>query len=154
MMSGFSSSRRLILFAAVGGVMTRISALPASPERLPAEVDGHSSDLIAKVTLPGGASRSVILQGVGCPVSMCSRVAIKGTAGDDSLVNTWIDTIAAIQNTTADSALFVMKDGSLRSLAFLHDFRVLYVVDQSGRSEKLDLAKVESLEFLTPSAKQ
>jgi hypothetical protein len=165
MINGFSSSRRWILFAAAGGVMGRISALQASPERLPARVDGHSSSLMAKITLPGGTTRDVTLEGVGCPVAMCSRVLIRSNSPGDGnapgfgLASFWIDTIASIRETTSDGALFVMKDGSQRRLAFVRDFSVLYVVDPSGRAGKLDLAKVdlakvESLEFLAPPAKK
>lgn len=41
-----------------------------------------------------------------------------------------------------------MKDGTERRLAFMTDFRVLYVSNSNGRTEKLDLTKIQSLEFL------
>ena len=146
-MNRFLSSRRVLLFAAAGGVIARFPALPAALDWLPAKVDGHGSNLMAKITLPGGASRRVTLQGVGCPVGMCSRVAIKGDTAGHAEEDVWLDTIAAIRNTTERNALFVMRDGSQRRLSLLHDFRVLYFVDGSGRAGKVDLAKVEALEF-------
>ncbi|HXP87151.1 MAG TPA: hypothetical protein VN841_20640 [Bryobacteraceae bacterium] len=146
-MNRFLSSRRVLLFAAAGGVIGRFPALPAALERLPAKVDGHGSNLMAKITLPGGTSRSVTLQGVGCPAAMCSRVAIKGDAAGHEEESVWIDTIAAIRDTTEHSALFVMRDGSERRWSLLHDFRVLYFVDRSGRPERVDLAHVGSVEF-------
>jgi len=158
-MNRFLSSRRVLLFAAAGGAIRHLSASGAAPERLPAKVDGHSSNLMARVELRDGTTRIVTLQGVGCPVSLCSRVAIRSnTAGEGNapgfgLASVWIDTIAAIRDTAQDGALFVMKDGAQLRLAFQRDFRVLYFSDQTGRAGKMDLAKVESLEFLTPSAR-
>ena len=111
----------------------------------------HLSGLMAKITLPDGASRTIKLEGVGCPVGMCSRVVIKGKAEGDSLVSTWLDTIAAIQDTTEVDALFVLKDGTARRLSLVHDFRVLYIANRSGGTEKLDLANVKSVEFLAPA---
>jgi hypothetical protein len=150
-MKRFSSSRRFMLFAAAGGVIGRLP-LPAAFNRLPAKVDGHGSNLMATITLRDGTQRSITLQGVGCPAAMCSRVAIKGEAPGRDPANVWIDTIGAIRDTTEHDALFVMHDGSRRRLSLLHDFRVLYYVDRSGREGRVDLAKVGSLEILTPSA--
>jgi methionine-S-sulfoxide reductase len=112
---------------------------------------GHSSGLMAKITLPDGTSRTARLEGVGCPVSMCSRVAIKGIAKGDSLVRAWLDTIAAIKDTTADDALFVKKDGTEQRLSLVNDFRVLYLANRNGGTDKLELTKVKSLEFLAPA---
>lgn len=112
---------------------------------------GHASGLMAKITLPDGTSRTARLEGVGCPVAICSRVAIKGKAKGDSLVRARLDTIAAIKDTTADDALFVRKDGTQQRLALMQDFRVLYLANRNGSTEKLDLTKVKSLEFLAPA---
>jgi hypothetical protein len=61
-----------------------------------------------------------------------------------------VDSIASIKDTTETDALFVMKDGTERRLALVPDFRVLYVSSRNGGAEKLDLAKIRSLEFLDP----
>jgi hypothetical protein len=87
------------------------------------------------------------LEGVGCSASICSRTVIKSNAGSDSLVKTWLDSIAAIRDTTASDALFVLKDGTARRLSLVTDFRVLYLANRLGGTEKLDLAKVKSVEF-------
>jgi hypothetical protein len=150
-MKRFLSSRRFVLLAAAGGVIGRLP-LPAAFDRLPAKVDGHGSNLMARITLPDGTKRSITLQGIGCPAGMCSRVTIKGEVPRYEPASVWIDTIAAIRDTNEHDALFVMHDGSRKRLSLLHDFRVLYFVDRSGREGKVDLAKVESLEILTPSA--
>ena len=111
---------------------------------------GHLSGLMAKITLLNGATRTVKLEGVGCPVSICSRTAIKGKSERDSLVRTWLDSLAAIQDTTVDSALFVMKDGTAQRRSLVKNFRVLYLANGLGWTEKVDLAKIQSIEFLQP----
>ena len=64
----------------------------------------------------------------------------------------WLDSIAAIKDTTESNALLVMKNGAEERMSLVTDFRVLYLANQSRSSEKLDLAKIKSLEFL-PSTK-
>lgn len=112
---------------------------------------GHLSDLAAKITLPDGSSRLFRLEGVGCPTGMCSRIAIKGRAKDASLVKDWLDTLAAIKETNDKDALFVFKNGKEQRLSLMSYFRVLYLANQSGRTEKVDLAKIKSIEFLAPA---
>ncbi len=110
----------------------------------------HSSGLMAKITLPDGSARSVRLEGVGCSASICSRIAIQAKTERNSLVLTPFGVIAAIKDTTDHDALFVLKDGTRRRMSLLTDFRVLYLTNGSQPAEKLDLAKVKSIEFLAP----
>lgn len=49
-----------------------------------------------------------------------------------------------------DDALFVLNDGTERRLSLMSDFRVLYLANPLGGREKLDLARVKSVEFLAP----
>lgn len=112
---------------------------------------GHPSALVARVTLRDGASRTVNLEGVGCSMSICSRVVIKGKNEGESLVRRRLDSIAAIKDTTEGDALFVLKDGTLQRLSLVRDFRVLYLEMRSGGTEKLDLAEVKSIEFVAPA---
>jgi hypothetical protein len=79
---------------------------------------------------------------------MCSRVDIKGKDTDGNLVGTPLDSIASITVATKDMAVLVMKDGIERHVTLVPDFRVLYVSDRSGVNERIDLAKVRSVEFL------
>ena len=111
---------------------------------------GHLSGLMARVTLPDGSSRTVKLEGVGCSRSICSRVVIKGYGEGGSQVQKWLDSIETIKDTTEGDAFFVLKDGTQQRLSLVHDFRVLYIANRSGGTEKLDLAKVKSLEFVAP----
>lgn len=141
-----TTTLRTICIAAVVLIPLTFTMRGASEPR-----QGHASGLMARITLPDGTSRTVKLEGVGCPVGMCSRVAIKGQAKGDSLVKTWLDTLAEIKDTTADDALFVGKDGTQQRLSLMHDFRVLYLANRIGGTEKLDLTKIKSLEFVAPS---
>jgi hypothetical protein len=111
--------------------------------------NGHASGLMARVTLPDGTRQTVKLQGVGCPISICSRVAMKGKSKDDLLVSAWLDSMVAIKDITESDALFVKKDGTEQRLSLVKDFRVLYLANRLGGAEKLDLTKVKSIEFLT-----
>ncbi len=114
----------------------------------PAAFAAHLSDLTARITLPDGTTRMAKLEGLGCSWSICSRVAIKGKTDGDSLVSFWLDSITAIKDTTENGALLAMKDGTQHRMSLVTDFRVLYTLNRSGGTEKLDLSKIRSLEFL------
>ncbi len=101
--------------------------------------------LTARITMSDGTTRTAMIEGVGCSVSICSRVAIKGKA-DGTPVTVRLDSIAAIRDTTADSALLVLKDATTRHLTLIKDFRVIYFSEQ--KDEKLDLARTRSVEFI------
>src|ERR1700733_899829 len=106
--------------------------------------------LTARVTMSDGTTRTATFEGVGCSASICSRVAIKGKVGGTP-VTTRLDSIAAIRDTTADSALLVLKNGTTRRLTLITDFRVIYLDNRSGgekKEEKLDLARTRSVEFI------
>ncbi len=106
--------------------------------------------LTARITMSDGTTRTATFQGVGCSSSICSRIAIKGKA-NGTPVTTRLDSIAAIRDTTPDSALLVLKDGTTRRLTLINDFRVIYLDNRSGGKqieEKLDLARTRSIEFI------
>jgi hypothetical protein len=67
-------------------------------------------------------------------------------------VSTWLDGLAAIKDTTGSDALFLFKDGTSQRMSLITDFRVLYLASRLGGTEKLDLEKVRSVEFLTPAS--
>jgi hypothetical protein len=118
---------------------------------LPSQVEGHRSGLKARVVSADGTSRTIRLEGVGCTESMCSRVLIRGNRESGAPIRTWLDSIAAIKDATANDALFVMRDGTERRMILVPYFRVLYVSNPNGRTEKLDLTTIRSLEFLAPA---
>ena len=109
---------------------------------------GHLSGLMAKITMRDGTTRIVKLDGVGCPRSICSRTAIKAKTQRDSLVRTWFDTLATIQEITACDALFVLKDGTSRRMSLVSDFRVLYLATRLDGTDRFDLASVTAVDFL------
>src|SRR5215469_16930742 len=111
----------------------------------------HLSGLMARITMRDGATRTLKLEGVGCTQSICSRTAIKAKSESDSLVRTWFDSLAEIQDTTSHDALFLMKDGTSKRMSLLTNFRVLYVANRLGGTETLDLGTVRSVEFVAPA---
>jgi hypothetical protein len=121
---------------------------PAIGEPEPQAARGHQSGLMAKVTLPDGTTRVAKLEGVGCPLTICSRKAIKANAEAGATLCAWLDNLAAIRDTTPGDALFVWKDGTSKRMSLLNDFRVLYLGGPSHNPEKLDLAKIKSIELL------
>jgi hypothetical protein len=125
-----------------------IPAFKGGAAGLSAQVEGHRLGLMARMTAADGTSRTIKLEGVGCTERMCSRVFIRSKSASGAPLQTWLDSIASIKDATAHDALFVMKDGSERRLAFVTDFRVFYVSSRNGGAEKLDLATIRSLEFL------
>ena len=137
---------RILRISCVAAVLL-MPAFKSGGASLPSQVEGHRSGLMARVVSADGTSQTVRLEGLGCTESMCSRVFMRSTTEGGTPLRTWIDSVASIRNTTVNDALFVMKDGTERRLAFVPDFRVLYVSSRSGRAEKLDLAKIQSLEF-------
>lgn len=135
------------IVCALVGVM----AIAGGHRVLPAEARADSAPLVARMTLANGNSRTVSLEGVGCSEAMCSRVAVRSRPeGDSRVTKTWLNTIAAIKDITSDSALFVLKNGTSRRLAVVHDNRFIYFAGQHGAEKKIDLAGIQSIEFLAP----
>jgi hypothetical protein len=106
---------------------------------------------MARITMGDGATRTVKLEGVGCPLSICSRVAIKAKTEAESVVRTWLDSLAAIKDTTDQDALFVFKNGTSRRMSLITDFRVLYLANRLGGTERLDLTRIKTVEFVAPA---
>jgi len=99
------------------------SAIDAiSADQQPTEANATS--LTAEIALPDGATQIITLDGVGCSISICSRVFIRGKS-NGATAKIRLDKLAAVTDITQDSALFVMKDGTQQRLSFLPDFRVL-----------------------------
>ena len=131
--------------------LVSVMAIAGGHRVLPAEARAGSAPLVARMTLANGSSRTVNLEGVGCSEAICSRVAVRSRReGDSRVTNTWLDTIAAIKDITSDGALFVLKNGTSRRLSVVHDNRFIYFADQQGAEKKIDLAGIQSIEFLAP----
>jgi hypothetical protein len=108
----------------------------------------HSSGLMARVTLRDGTVREGRIEGVGCSWQICSRTLIRVRTDSRSNVRVWLDSIAAVRQTTPEDALFELKDGTRQRLSFLADFRVLYFETRSNISDRVDLRDVRSVEAL------
>ena len=129
-------------------VILSIPAFKSGAANLPSHAEGHESGMTARVTAADGTSRIVTLEGVGCTESMCSRLFIRSKNASGAPLQTWLDSIASVKDTSEKDALFVMRDGTAQRLSFVPDFRVLYVSNPNGRTAKLDLAKIRAIEFL------
>ena len=140
----------MILRIGCVAMVLSIPAFTSGGASLPSKVEGHRSGMVARVVSIDGTTRTVRLEGWGCTESMCSRVFIRSKSENGAPQRTWFDSIASIRDATAADALFVMKDGKERRLPFVPDYRVLYVSNRIGLTEKLDLAKIRSIEFLDP----
>ena len=95
-----------------------------------------------------GTARRVMVQGVGCTESICSRVRARDTNGDDF----WLDGLASIQAVSHDAtgpiaAVFTFKDGRQRQASIIEWHRVLYVEGPFWRTGTLDLARVTRVDF-------
>ena len=115
------------------------------------EAKTSTAPLVARVTFANGSAQTVRLEGVGCSEALCSRVAVRTRAeGESPVTRIWLDTIAAITDITAETALFVLKDGTARRLSVVHDNQFLYVESQTGADRKINLAGVRRVEFPGP----
>jgi hypothetical protein len=114
-------------------------------------LQGHRSGLTARVISADGTSRTVRLQGVGCSLSICSRVFIRSTDEAGAPQQTWLDSIRSIRRTDGNNALLELRDGIERRVALLPDFRVLYVSGPDAGAAKVDLGEIQSLKFIFKS---
>jgi len=109
----------------------------------------HRSLLHARITLANGADRAVTLEGVGCNVSMCSRVAIRTTKVD----SVWLDGLTSVTGIAAGDdagpvkAIFHFRNGAERETSITSGNRVLYLRGRFGLTEKLDLGSVVKIDF-------
>jgi len=108
----------------------------------------HRSSLRATMTMVDGTVRNVVLQGVGCSDSICSRVRAKDTKADD----VWLDGLASIreishQATGPVTAVFAFKDGGERQASIIELHRVLYIKGSFGLTNKLDLGRLTRIDF-------
>ena len=124
------------------------SDTPKPGRSKPQSAEHHASSLMARITLPDGTYRTATLDGVGCAAAICSRVFVEGKTVDGSITKVWLDALSAIRDTTASTAVFVMKDGTQQRLSLITDFRVLYLQEGSAKPEKLDLSKIRSLQMM------
>jgi hypothetical protein len=110
--------------------------------------EGHRSSLRATAILTDGTARSITLQGVGCNLSMCSRVAIENVKLD----RLWLDGLTSIREISQGpagsvKAILRFKDGSERNESIISGNRVLYVEGRRGAIERLDITSLARIDF-------
>ena len=142
--------RTTIQWITIGAVMSLPGLVGQANTAPPLSVEEqqHATSLKATITLRGGGKRTVVMEGVGCSSSICSRVSLNSSVpGGTAITRTWLDSIAAIRDVSGADGLFVFKNGAQQRLSVVPLNRVLYLKDPAGRPEKLDLAKIQSVEF-------
>lgn len=110
--------------------------------------EGRKSSLRATVTMANGTARTVTVQGVGCAVSMCSRVRAKDISAD----SVWLDGLASVREISHNAdgpvtAIFTFRAGAERQASIIALNRVLYIRGRFGLTEKLDLASLMRIDF-------
>jgi hypothetical protein len=140
-------------------LLSSISAFAQSSHKVEKK-DGHISPVTAKVTFRSGDVRKVLVLGIGQPNPDATTYythTFKGTGEGNSAVTIYIDMIKTIRDTTEQDALFTMKSGTERRLAWINELgmggpsfrlRALVVANEDGPPEKIDLAAIKSVEFV------
>jgi hypothetical protein len=89
------------------------------------------------------------LDGVGCSEAICSRVSVRTRGfGEGGVVRTRFDTIGAIKMLDGGTATVELTDGTSQRVVVAVDNRVLYLLDDTGRAQKVDLGELAAVEFL------
>jgi len=114
----------------------------------PRDLEGHKSSLRATVIMADGTARAVTLQGVGCAISMCSRVRANAIQAD----SVWLDGLASVREISHNAdgpvnVIFIFRDGVERHASIIALNRVLYVQGRFWGTEKLDLASLTKIDF-------
>jgi len=108
---------------------------------------GQSQGFAARITLLDGTVRTATLEGFGCPQDICSRIVMKGKNEDNQWVSFPIHRIAAIENSSAQGTVVVMKDGARQRISLVTNFRIAYLANLLF-PQKVDLTRIKSLEFV------
>jgi len=114
---------------------------------VPRNMEGHRSSLKARLTLSDGTVRTVTLEGVGCPLGMCSRVKVRANDTD----SIWLDGLASVYGISHApgpvTATFTFLDGTERRASVIVVNRMLYVQGHFGQTEKLDIGSLSKIDF-------
>jgi len=140
------------------------------------EMSGHISPVTIKVTYLNKQTRTVMLAGIGSTgrdVYLTHQLVVRGDGGASNR-SLWLDSIAAIHGTSTLKSLdgpftIVLKNGNQFPATFtaFHDVaasgacngeptderftcNILFVRNDDDGMEKIDLRKVEDVEFLAP----
>jgi hypothetical protein len=132
--------------AAVIGVLC-VAGGAGAVNTLPRSMEGHRSSLKARLTLADGTVRAVTLEGVGCPLGMCSRVKVRQSNTDTM----WLDGLVSVRGISHTAgpvtATVEFIDGTERRASIIVANRVLYVQGHFGQTEKLDIGRLSRIDF-------
>ena len=132
----------LIALVVAIGVTFMVNAVLAQRSTVE-KSDGHRMPVTARVVFPNGTERKILIDTF--EAGSLGRFQIHGEDPEGIDRHLWNDTIAAFEDTTADSARLILKDGSKVRLKM--PFSLTYSNPDGGKAE-LRLAKVKSLKFL------
>lgn len=131
-------------FVATFVVLASLAVVTAAPTTAAVS----SRHRMIQLSFRDGSSQTVQLDGVGCDASICSRAIVNTRAiGSSAVDHTRLDDIAAMRGIDDGDAIAVLKDGSTRRVSVVPDNRVLYVIGADGRSQKIRLRQLTSIQF-------
>jgi len=161
------------LMMTLAGCCAAAGAFAQSANLKVVEMQGHLSPVAIRITFPNGASRDAMLVGITSPIRdvYLTHHFVARTDGGASERSFWFDAIASIRGTNNlrtlnDDFIVTLKNGSQIRVMFaaFHDTAggactgepseerftcdVLMVRNQDDSLEKVDLRKVQSVDFL------
>jgi hypothetical protein len=139
----------LLMFAFVLAPLSAISKWTEVAFAAPRET--RTADLMIRITPLNGPSRVETLDGVGCSETICSRVFVRTFVEDEEgpvARDIPLDTVAAIEPRGGGHARVRFINGTVQRLVVPAGWRVLYLLDDAGRTKKVDLSGLHSIEFL------
>lgn len=160
------------------GCCAAMTTFAQSANQKVVEMNGHLSPVAVRITYPNGASRDAMLVGIGSPVRdvYLTHHFVARADGGASERSFWFDTIASIRGTNnlrtlGDEFVVTLKNGRQTRVMFaaFHDTAggactgeptderftcdVLWVQNQDDSFEKIDLRKVQTVDFLGAARK-
>ena len=127
--------------------MNKLALLLLIPIAFAVDDAGQPQGLTARITLLDGTVRTATLDGFGCSQGICSRIVMKGKNEEDRWVSFPIRSIATIEDFSAQGVVVVTKDGVRQRITLVTDFSVAYFAYPLWFQQKLDLAKMKSLQI-------
>jgi hypothetical protein len=162
----------------IAGCCASVGAFAQSANLKVVEMNGHLSPVAIRINYPNGASREAMLVGIGSPIRdvYLTHHFVARADGGATERSFWFDAIASIRGTNSlrtlnDEFLITLKNGTQTRVMFaaFHDTaggactgeptedrftcEVLWVRNQDDSLEKVDLRKVQSVDFLGAARK-
>ena len=110
-----------------------------------------AGSLSIRIVPRNGPAHIETLDGIGCTEAICSRVFVRTLLVNDegaAVQHVDFDTIAAIEMLGAGDARVRLIDGTFQRVLVAADNRVLYLLDEAGRTKTVGLGDLAAIEFL------